>query len=247
MAILPISSVSARQNRSSMVSFSGKSEEDSSKIERLPKASAAKAVPVIVLMAMNPSLLNAKEPMKIVPMETGLNKEVLAQLPSEEIPDSTYMSTVSDYHKNIPGIGQWKYLRNHKILMHHIAQGNGTKYHMLFTTGPGDKNSVTSIYFIRDGAKGSDDKTAHPPVVAKFYYHNLGPEKEFCSVKVIESIVDDNGRKNGTMIRQIKIDDDTANKIISLMAGEYPWKDNTMLGLHETKETRMMEPIIQDY
>ena len=81
MAILPISSVSARQNRSSMVNFSGRNEEDSSKVERLPKASAAKAVPVIVLMAMNPGLLNSSGIAKATtleaePLTTVMQKQV---------------------------------------------------------------------------------------------------------------------------------------------------------------------------
>lgn len=245
MAIVPINGISVRQNHRSMINFGSKKSDSSETVPQ--RTNSAMSVPVVVLMALSPSLLNAKEPMKVVPIDTGLNTELLAQVASTEVPKSTYVSEILDYNQDIPGVGQWKFFQHKKIQKHYIAQGNGTKYHMLFTSGPGDeKNSVSSIYLVKDGSKGSNDILAHPPTVHDFYYHNIGKDKEFCSVKVIESILDDNGKETGVMIRQIKLDDDSANWIIRLMAGELNLKDNTLLGVQEVRTAKLMEPIIQD-
>ena len=63
MAILPINSISVMKNQRNLISFSGNGREDEEKrkdkFSQKAKMSAA-SVPVVVLMAMSPSLLNAK-------------------------------------------------------------------------------------------------------------------------------------------------------------------------------------------
>lgn len=246
MAIVPINGISARQNYRSMINFGSRKDDSDKAVPH--KSNSAMAVPVVMLMAMSPSLLNAKEPVTVVPADKVLNTELLAQVPSSKAPKSTYMSDASEYNQYIPGVGNWRCFKNQTIQMHHIAQGNGTKYHMLFTSGPGDEpNTVSTIYLVPDGSEGSNDVIAHPPEVTRLILHNIGKGKEFCSAKVIESLLDKNGKENGTMIREIKLDDDSANLIINLLAGDLKWKDMTMLGIQETYSAKLMEPILQDY
>lgn len=250
MAILPINSISVMKNQNRSVNFQGRGrdENEGSKngISQKAKMSAA-SVPVVVLMAMSPSLLNAKEPMKIMPMDNGINTEIFEKASEVDEP-ATYYSAPGDYNQSIPNIGTWRRLQNKKILLHKEILGNGTKYHMLFATDKGAApNSVEYVYVIRDGSEGSDDFNVTPPEVTKLTYHNLGKDKEFCSVKVHESIIGQDGKQNGTMIREIKIDDDAANQIIDLIAGDTPWTNSTMMEVAETKSPKIMEPQILDY
>lgn len=249
MAILPINSISVMKNQSRSVNFQGhnRSEHERNQEDFSPKVRmSAVTVPVAVLMAMSPSLLNAKEPMRTLPMDNGINSELFEKAVEAEEP-ATYYSVPADYNQDIPNIGNWRRLKNKNILLHKEILGNGAKYHMLFAADKGaNPNSVEYIYVIRDGAKGSDDFNVRPPEVTKFTYHNIGKDKEFCSVRVHESIIGPDGKENGTMIREIKIDDDAANQIIYLIAGETKWKDSTMLHIDQTTSPRIMEPKIVD-
>lgn len=249
MAILPINSISVMKNQRNLISFSGNGREDEEKridkFSQKAKMSAA-SVPVVVLMAMSPSLLNAKEPMKVVPMNSGLNTELLAKAADTAL-KTTYISSPEMYNQNSEDYGNWASLENQDIQMHHLAIGNGTKYHLLFTKSPAaGVNDVNSIYIIKDGSKGCNNISVTPPVVNGLIYHNIGKDKEFCSVKVVEPILKGD-TEVGAMIREIRLDDDSANLIINLIAGDSKWKDNTLIGFHETTNPNLMSPQINDY
>src|SRR5574344_1262532 len=93
MAIVPISSVEIDKNHSNMVSFGHKKNDKRGNQNRdLPSGTnTMKAIPVVVLMAMNPSLLNAKQPVMALPV----NSENMTEMYAPSNPKSESPNTIS--------------------------------------------------------------------------------------------------------------------------------------------------------
>ena len=61
-----------------------------------------------------------KEPMKVVPMNSGLNTELLAKAADTAL-KTTYISSPEMYNQNSEDYGNWASLENQDIQMHHLA------------------------------------------------------------------------------------------------------------------------------
>lgn len=244
MAVLPISSVNVKSN-SNRINFgmhrAGDREESSKSYPR--SSNPLKTVPVAVLIAMSPAMANSVPPAT----PASLNSEAITELLNQS-PENLHVAT---YSKNlieepIPACyARWKGLRTEKILMHKIVSGNDTKYHMFFTsTG---RDGVSQVYLIKDDTPGCEEGAATPPNVMKLIYHNIGKDKEFCGVKTIESIIGRDGKSNGALIREIRLDDDAANLIIDLITNNSKWKNLTTITVVETNSEKLMTQRVSDY
>lgn len=132
-------------------------------------------------------------------------------------------------------------LNTQNIKFEMAAKGNGANYHMVYTAPQSSNDKINHIYFIKDGSIGSVEVGAHPPLVQTLIYHNLGKDS-FCSVITLESILGPDRRENGTTLRQIMLDDDSAQKIIDLVSGDTKWKNNTHIQIKEVFDAKIGKP-----
>ncbi len=226
MAILPISSVSARQNRSSMVTFSGKSEEDSSKIERLPKASAAKAVPVIVLMAMNPGLLNSSGIAKATTLEAEPLTTVMAEASkAHKTGGATYVMNPSE-HIETDGLtpGQQNYFRiRQKDIVYFKKTGDGG---VLVFEKLNDPKKVHFVHYL-PGDKDFKGGYYDGLMARVLVYHDIGKEKEYCGILTRKYVEDSNSPKGGYYLdKEYRLCDDVANDLIHFVTDDSEFVNN---------------------
>ena len=105
-------------------------------------------------------------------------------------------------------------------------------------------NVVGEVFIVDPNKPGGHLITPHPPKIEKIIYHDIGKDKEFCSVKTVESLVDDSGNYIGYAYRELRIDDDSANKLMALTLNKLEWKNATHIDFIVTKTADLAEPKI---
>ena len=233
MAILPVSSVDF--NARSNVSFARKNDSEGAPADRGMTAPLGKTVPVIVLMAMNPALLNSAATM------SNLQGEEPAQ--NFEIDDATYVmqpKTVKETQDVKKAPYGWNLFLQDDIVevnKGHNALGN---FDMVYTNNRIDESgSISDVYIVQKSRDIPAKSAFHPPKVFKLMYHNIGKDKEFCGVITKEDLLDENGQYISGIEKEIRLDDDTAQKLIDLVTNHSKWKNNTFIKICETKSERL--------
>lgn len=110
-------------------------------------------------------------------------------------------------------------------------------FHYLLWTALEPSQSVSEIYLIEQPYEEYDG----PATVCELIYHDLGSGKEFCGIKVIESITNKKTGKLYVVTRETKIDDASAQKIIDLLAGDSKWTNRTGIEFSETTSPRLLD------
>lgn len=110
-------------------------------------------------------------------------------------------------------------------------------FHHLLGTVLEPSQSVSEIYLIEQPYEGYDG----PATVRELIYHDLGSGKEFCGIKVIESITNKKTGKLYVVTRETKLDDASAQKIIDLLAGDSKWTNRTGIEFSETTSPRLLD------
>lgn len=234
-AILPVSSVSfARKNNSEGAPYDGGM-----------TAPLGKTVPVIVLMAMNPALLNSAATMSNLQGEEENPNLITMAEPAQnfEIDDATYVMQPETIGKsqsvNKPPYGWNLFLQDDIVEVNkgHNALGN---FDMVYTNNRIDESgSISDVYIIQKSRNIPAKSAFHPPRVYKLMYHNIGRDKEFCGVITKEDLLDENGQYISGIEKEIRLDDDTAQKLIDLVTNHSKWKNNTFIKICETKSERL--------
>ena len=112
-------------------------------------------------------------------------------------------------------------------------------FHHLLGTVLESSQSVSEIYLIYEPY---DKELGNEPCqVVKLIYHDLGSGKEFCGIKVIESITNKKTGKYYLVSYEVKLDDASAQKIIDLLAGDSKWYNSTGLKFSETTSPRLLD------
>lgn len=246
MAILPISGVRVNNtNRTSFTSLGmGEAETiDHPDSHKPRKTNKLASVPVALLIAMSPAMMNGNEPVKAVPLDNDQLTELLAYAaPSElEAPEPQISNTQANYPFGL------QYLSNKKIFAKTpIVSANGESATLVYSGkkdwhGQPNINHVQFIYYIPKNHNIPTNSVYLPEVVA-LVYHDIGKDKEFVGIEVEFPEV-----KNGTLAgytrKEIKINDDDANDIGSFMANEKEYKNNIVnLKYKETKSATLMKP-----
>lgn len=240
MAIAPINGISVRQNHSNMVNFSGRNEEKPSLDTRLPKASAAKAVPVIVLMAMNPGLLNTASMAKAAPLETEALTEMVAENNRvADIDEATYvmgMSGAESLSNLTPG--QRTYLKVHaKSIIYKKDAGNGGILVFEKLTKPDEAKFINYL----PGDRNYSGLNSETPMVRLLIYHNIGKDKEYCGVLTRAYVKDASHPKGGYYLdKEYRITDDVANDLIHLVTDDSEFKNTAKLKWLETTSPNLL-------
>lgn len=100
------------------------------------------------------------------------------------------------------------------------------------------KNIISAIYWVDENV--IKYSPYDPPIVTGLVYHDIGKDKEFCSVKMIKTRY-----KNGEMIRHLiheRVDDETAQLLIDFLAGETQWRNSTNIKFYVSDGIRLPSP-----
>jgi hypothetical protein len=204
-------------------------------------------VPVIVLLAMNPTTLSSAIP--VMPETDNPNNIVMLAPEQKSVDKNTYVIApeLQDIQQINPPYG-WEHFRFGKIQHSSNVVVDG-KYNrdLVFYTPVSMKrqgNVVGEVFIVDPNKPGGHLITPHPPKIEKIIYHDIGKDKEFCSVKTVESLVDDSGNYIGYAYRELRIDDDSANKLMALTLNKLEWKNATHIDFIVTKTADLAEPKI---
>lgn len=194
-------------------------------------------VPVVLMIAMSPSMLNAKTPVHIMPMGEENIPELIAQ-PNEEVNDATYVAKPEQFQQDYPlGVA---YLSKMKIQQIKQATVNGSKASIVLATHTSDKyeNGVEEIYLIKNSYT-NNNVDQMPPRIKELIYHNIGAE-EFLGIKVYEYIYKP-GKYSpvGFMTREYRLDDETAQYLLDFNAKSANWLDKTSIVFRETTSPKL--------
>ena len=195
-------------------------------------------VPVVLMIAMSPAMMNGKTPIQYMPLDEGNMTEMFEQAPVETN-DATYVARPEEFQQDYPlGVA---YLSYEKIRQIVPAVGNGVKANIVLATRSADKtpNNVEYVYYIKNSYK--NDRCEVPPVVRALIYHNLGPDKEYLGIEIKENFYK-NGIPDYYVVREVKLDDKSAQFLLDLQAGSTKWNDKTGIKFRETTNPNVQPP-----
>ena len=232
MAVLPISAVKV-DSRNNGLNFTGiRKNKYSSEINNdSARSNDLAKVPVVLMIAMSPSMMNAKTPVQIMPLDEGNMTEMYEQAPVETN-DATYVARPEEFQQSDPlGV---TFFRHRKIKQIKSAIAGGHKANLVMTSYNRNDNTVSKVYLVRNDYKNSIE-TQEPPYIKELIYHDLGPTKEFLGVKVVEKVYDKNTQQyKGTIGYELKLDDTSAQYLLDFNAGSTKWVDETGIKFRET-------------
>lgn len=236
MAITSISSVSSRNN--SGVKFTSRADNDIEGQEYIPLQRRGTTdlvkMSVMVLLAMTPAASEGGTPkiqeMGIIPaIEVADNK-------SPETDEMTYILVpkVQKAQQSDRPFG-YERLKYEKINFIHKFNVKGKEYRLVFSGANKKDGEVDFIYIIPNDSKGGEKLTDSPPTVYQLIYHDIGKDKEYCGAIIEEDIRNKNtGKIEGTFRSEMRIPDETAQKIIDLLTGHSRLKNSTIVKIKET-------------
>lgn len=228
MAVLPVSGVKFDSRK---VGFVGAENSKSENIETARKSPMyAKTVPVIVLMAMNPSLLNAKLPENFAEEN---NITFIAPAKAQNLDDTYVISPEIDKSSKIKNPYGWQIFDVLDIKQAKKIKPKETEYNVLFTSLKDKKpNEIDNIYLVPTSDMGRSISGAYePPRVKALILHNVEGQK-YCSVRTVEDVVDNNGNPTAFREREIILDNETAQEIFDIIQGHTdatPWVNKSKI------------------
>lgn len=244
MAILPVSSVKF-DNRHSIGFGNYENDAEELQIEKPIRHNASKmaTVPVVVLMAMNPATINAATALSEQEMEPEAVEISAEPETSEGYGENTYVMA-PEYFEEVQQQDYpygWRYLKGEQIHMAQTSVVNGKKHTILFTEtkSRNPKNEVDAIYIVPAGSSNNDYRIS-PPEVSDVIYHNIGKDKEFCGVKVVQPFINAKTGDRNYEEKEIRISDDAANKIMEFLLNETKYKNNTFIYIREVNTPNLL-------
>ena len=191
----------------------------------------------MMMVAMSPTMLNATEPVKALPLDAEQLTEILAS-PEQEKEVSTINFHQAQYNDPM-GIA---YFRNKRIQQIVPAIGNGVKANLVLTAlkqhGP---NDVWEVFYVKPSWKDGNLQH-HPPEVVELVYHNLGPGKEFLGAVVDEYVYYDKDKPTANKVvrSEKRLDDESAQFLLDFRAGDTKWNNKTDIGFRVTNSPDLM-------
>ncbi len=231
MAVLPVSSV--RFNNSTTVNFGRRGHKETENQEnnyKPQKASGMVTVPAALLLALATSAINSSQPVAAQPTENETRVEMVSTV--GQASRSSSAPQFKDVFHKLPYYSE--YLSEMRMKMSLPVKANGKNYNLVFASlGKTNNFDVENIYFIQDGFKNKKSYV-QPPKVTSLVYHNLGDSnKDFCGV-AIESYTPNEDGSYSKVTYETRIDDDTANLLIDLIAGDSKYRNLAGLEMVET-------------
>ena len=223
--------------------FTGKkSSKNVSPAEHGGSSTALKSVPVIIMLAMNPATLNSGVPEKYMPMNSEQLTEVVAQIPTTDVSTINLMEVTGAKKIENPFKGI-KYFDD--VLLQDIkpAYSNGEKFSLVLAGHYGDgkdNNIVRKVYFVKDG-ETRPTPMIEPSFITELVYHNI--DDAFLGVKVKKPVYDSHSVYKGAILREYRLDDESAQFLLDLRTNDTEWNNKTNIKFSITESARVMPPI----
>lgn len=240
-AILPVSSVSfARKNDSEGAPYDGGK-----------TAPLGKTVPVIVLMAMKPALLNSAATMSNLQGEEENPNLITMAEPAQnfEIDDATYVMQpkVEEVQQSDAPYG-WKSLTHYKIQKVIPVDSPLLKGHMIFATGGRAEslNEITDVFLIDSSATPAANPYTDPPRIEKIVHHKNPDGKGRIGLYIYMPMMDANGKEIRAMRFEGKIDDNSTKELLNLLNKNTKWQNRTLIDLIEIDSQKNLKTIVYE-
>ena len=247
MVVMPVSVASTGFGANSYVNFSGQNrrknngDTEGSPIEYNRSSNNLAKVPVIVLMAMSPAMMNAKTPITNLSEMEEAKTEIIAPIPidSEELDEMTTIAPDFSNPQNVQtkapfGVAE---LIGRKIYKAETFVSKGQKYYIVYS-GRQNSKYVNSVTVFPEGFRNENGKLL--PIVHELIYHDLGKGKEFCGVFVSADTVLKNGKVKNVR-EEIRLPNEVAQNLIDFMAGDTEMKNMSSISYSKTKSSQLRQ------
>lgn len=251
MVVMPINGALSSHRANSYMSFAGRRDNANDSNENFNaegnRASANLAkVPVVVLMAMSPAMLNANQPETKAATRLAPKVEVVQNMP--EVAEVEDMSDVAPFEA--PEIQQGKVtaplgqmdLFGKRVVLHETFMNNGKKYHLVFTQlDHHRKDLVDQVYIYPDGFKSEYGVSL--PRVTEFIVHNVPGQELWGSVVIRESKMDKIGFVD--TYKDVRLPDGPAQKILDLIQDSTDFTDNSKVEYSRTNSAALRKTVVK--
>ena len=237
MAILPISATDIGKHNNS-INFSGlkknkkyssENNNNSNKSNNLAK------VPVMVMIAMTPSMLNAKTPVQYLPISNENIPELYAQ-PSVEVNDATYVARDEEFQQSYPF--DVAFLKTYRKIRGVISgTANGKKTNLVLCSITSRDKGISRVYMVKDNEKNIYENQ-EPEMITELVYHNIGRDKEYLGAVILKTIYDKHTHEfAGALSREVRLDDKTAQFLLDLTTDDTQYEYDKRFGNIKYSET----------
>lgn len=247
MIRMTVSGLDAGFGTNSYVNFVGQnsrknnSDTEGSPVEYNRRSNNLVKVPVIVLMAMLPAMMNAKTPVTNLSETNGAKTEMVAPIliDSEELDE---MTTIAPYFSN-PQNAQTKApfgvtsLLGQKIYHYDTFMKDGKKHYIVYSSIR-TPDYVDKVSVFPEGFPNKSGVLL--PWVEELVYHNLGKGKEYCGIIVRSVNKLQNGRYK-TTYEEVRLPNEVAQNLIDLLADDSTMKNATSIKYSKTKSPNLRQ------
>lgn len=197
-------------------------------------------VPVVMLMAMSPAMMDAKTPVTNLSEMEEAKTEMVAPIPidSEELDEAITIapdfSNPQNAQKKAPfGVTS---LLGHKIHHYDTFMNNGKKHYIVYS-GISNADYVNKVSVFPEGFDSVKEKKLLP-YVRELVYHDLGKGKEYCGIIVITHQILKNG-KSKTIKEEVRMPNEVAQNLIDFLADDTKMQNNTSISYSKTKSPQL--------
>lgn len=191
------------------------------------------------LLAMMPAVLNSSTPVKYMPMNAQELTEVVAPIPLEDAATIDFAQVQQTEQSPFPKIAYFN--ERSSVFVKEVVSATGNKVPVkIVLTGYDPGKDVDIVHYIKDDYEDADENSI-PPWIYELVYHDLGPDKEFLGAKIKRNLYDKNtGKYTGATIREVRLDDVSAQYLLDLRTGDTKWTDKSRIAFSVTKDSKTM-------
>lgn len=247
MIRMTVSGLDAGFGANSYVNFAGQNsrknngDTEGSPVEYNRSLNNLAKVPVIVLMAMSPAMMNAKTPVTNLSEMDEAKTEMVAPIliDSEELDE---MTTIAPYFSN-PQNAQTKApfgvtsLLGQEIYHYDTFMKDGKKHYIVYSSIR-TPDYVDKVSVFPEGFPNKSGVLL--PWVEELVYHNLGKGKEYCGIIVRSVNKLQNGRYK-TTYEEVRLPNEVAQNLIDLLADDSTMKNATSIKYSKTKSPNLRQ------
>lgn len=254
MAVLPVNGLSLK-NSSSLSFERKKSEKNAPPVTPPSGSNKGASVPVIVLMAMSPALMNSAAAMQEGMVENGNKIEVVSPAPSSKSDVPTYvMVSPKSVDETAPAQNVTRpWLQpSEKVVYQRSFVANGVKYNIEGSSKIGDK-TITKLLFVPEGfkqVKTTIGLKTLPPRFTELVFHDNGNDDDaFLGVVLDHFTSDANGSNPRNILYEMRLPSNVGMELFKLLSGEAGYKIEDPLALNSdldiTESMELKKPEIE--
>ena len=254
MAVLPVNGLSLK-NSSSLSFEHKKSEKNAPPVTPPSGSNKGASVPVIVLMAMSPALMNSAAAMQEGMIENGNKIEVVSPAPSSKSDVPTYvMVSPKSVDETAPAQNVTRpWLQpSEKVVYQRSFVANGVKYNIEGSSKIGDK-TITKLLFVPEGfkqVKTTIGLKTLPPRFTELVFHDNGNDDDaFLGVVLDHFTSDANGSNPRNILYEMRLPSNVGMELFKLLSGEAGYKIEDPLALNSdldiTESMELKKPEIE--